>query len=233
MRCSAIHPMIALDVEGDLDDAGVQRLRDHLEECAACRALRDELEASQRALRGLVSAEVQPERLARIRAGVRKRIAPSGRHLVAGPAATRAAVPAARPLARVWAVVAATLVLGLVLVALLPRWSERTAQTTSAVQSMPTPAPPAGERAAPLVPLPAEAPLPQSTQQEVAGVETARQSQANASAAVDRAPRAVDTRQAVERPPQAVMPTVVCLVSESSDVVIYWLIESDENAKES
>ncbi len=73
MTCQEYEPLIALYVEGDLDDAaGVER---HLTECAACRDLLQDLRSSQAALKELALGEpVDPALLSEVRSEVLARI---------------------------------------------------------------------------------------------------------------------------------------------------------------
>jgi predicted anti-sigma-YlaC factor YlaD len=70
MTCREYEPLLALYVEGDLDDPDVER---HLAECEGCRELLDDLRASQAMLRKLGTADpaflaaVRTEVLAKIR----------------------------------------------------------------------------------------------------------------------------------------------------------------------
>ena len=68
MRCEEYEPLIALYVEADLEDAaGVER---HLPECAACRALLEDLRSSQAALKQLALDLPDPALLSEVRSGV-------------------------------------------------------------------------------------------------------------------------------------------------------------------
>ena len=72
MTCREFEPLIALYVEGDLDDAaGVER---HLTECAVCRELLEDLRSSQAALKELALDPVDSALLSEVRSGVLARI---------------------------------------------------------------------------------------------------------------------------------------------------------------
>jgi anti-sigma factor RsiW len=71
MTCREYEPLIALYVEGDLDDAAVER---HVTECAACRELLEDLRASQAALKEFALDPVDPALLIGVRSGVLARI---------------------------------------------------------------------------------------------------------------------------------------------------------------
>ncbi len=64
MACSRFEPLIALYVEGDL---ATPEIEEHLRACAGCRALAEQLERSQAALRSLREEEVPEAALAEVR----------------------------------------------------------------------------------------------------------------------------------------------------------------------
>ena len=69
MTCREYEPLIALYVEGDLEDRGVER---HLAECSACRELLEDLRVSQATLKEL--AVVDAALLSAVRSGVLAKI---------------------------------------------------------------------------------------------------------------------------------------------------------------
>ena len=88
MTCREYEPLIALYVEGDLNDREVER---HLSECSDCRELLEDLQASQAALKGL--AAVDAALLSAVRSGVLAKI--ERRRPVAWPWVAALAVAAA------------------------------------------------------------------------------------------------------------------------------------------
>jgi hypothetical protein len=78
MTCREYEPLIALYVEGDLNNREVER---HLSECPACRELLEDLQASLAALKEL--SAVDAVFLSAVRAGVLAKI--EGRRLTAWP----------------------------------------------------------------------------------------------------------------------------------------------------
>jgi len=71
MTCSEYEPLIALYVEGDLVDGDVERgVAQHLAECAGCREVLADLQASQALLKEFGSEAVDPAFLSAVRAGV-------------------------------------------------------------------------------------------------------------------------------------------------------------------
>lgn len=104
--CETQDKRLALHVEEDLPRAEAAALEEHLETCARCRAVLQELQASQRAVKALAAASLPERSLAAVREKV---LAQAGRERV----------PAGAVPARVWAPVAAAiaalaLVLGVV-----------------------------------------------------------------------------------------------------------------------
>ena len=69
MTCREYEPLIALYVEGDLNDRDVER---HLAECSDCRELLDDFRASQAALKELAAVDVGF--LSAVRSGVLAKI---------------------------------------------------------------------------------------------------------------------------------------------------------------
>jgi hypothetical protein len=80
MTCREYEPLIALYVEGDLNDREVER---HLSECSDCRELLEDLQASQAALKEL--ATVDAALLSAVRSGVLAKL--ERRRLVVWPSA--------------------------------------------------------------------------------------------------------------------------------------------------
>jgi hypothetical protein len=73
VTCPEYEPLVALQLTGDLGDRGVAlQVERHLEECAACRELLEDLRASQAMLRELPAAD--PAFLAAVRTEVLARV---------------------------------------------------------------------------------------------------------------------------------------------------------------
>jgi anti-sigma factor RsiW len=75
MSCRKYQKMTALHVAGDLPEAKVPRLEEHLGGCPACRSLAEELRASQSALEALRGEPVEEAALEQVRQRVLARIA--------------------------------------------------------------------------------------------------------------------------------------------------------------
>jgi hypothetical protein len=75
MDCRDFEKMIPLYVGGDLEPSRAQNLRRHLETCAECRRLADELEASRAWLQGLAAPQFEESILDDLRAAVQREIA--------------------------------------------------------------------------------------------------------------------------------------------------------------
>jgi len=75
MSCRKYQKMTALHVAGDLPEAKVPRLEEHLGGCPACRSLAEELRLSQSALEALRGEPVDEAALEQVRQRVLARIA--------------------------------------------------------------------------------------------------------------------------------------------------------------
>jgi anti-sigma factor RsiW len=78
MSCHKYQKMTALHVAGDLPEAKVPRLEEHLGGCPACRSLAEELRASQSALEALRGEPVEEAALEQVRQRVLARLAAEG-----------------------------------------------------------------------------------------------------------------------------------------------------------
>jgi anti-sigma factor RsiW len=74
MRCDEIEKLVPLYVEGDLPARRAERVRRHVEGCAACRSLLDGFRSSQRWLHGARAPEVGGAALEALRRTVWRRI---------------------------------------------------------------------------------------------------------------------------------------------------------------
>jgi len=74
MKCRGWNPQIALYVEGDLELESVAHLEKHLEVCVECRAFLDELRNSQSEVRQLRNETVDASSLNRVRANVMRQV---------------------------------------------------------------------------------------------------------------------------------------------------------------
>jgi hypothetical protein len=78
MNCRDMEMWIALRAEGDLPAAEEERVREHLDACAACRAMAAELAESQAALKALGDEAVDGAALAAWRKGLMDRVEARG-----------------------------------------------------------------------------------------------------------------------------------------------------------
>lgn len=213
MPCKRFARPIALAAGGDLGARAERRLARHLETCPACRTAAAEMRRARRALTGLREAPVAAAELARLRTAVLERLSVEERRR-----------PAWAPLPRLAAAVAvlAVLAVGLWLVAPL-RLGERLPPAPVAVQ--PTPA----ER------LPAPAPVAAQPTPTERPPEAAAAPDAAVSPAAPRVARALTPAPVAPGPPGVAAPAapaepmVIKLVSDRRDIVIYWLVDAEEN----
>ncbi len=224
MSCQAFESMIALDAGGDLPAPDAERLERHLSSCGGCRRFAAEMRDSQQAVALLADAPVDGEVLAAIRAGVLREVERSEHR--------RRSTPFRLP-PRVLALAAALAVaLGALL---LLRSGERseTTETPRVVATRPVLQP------VPTEPLPATPATPNRAVPDQEPIETAGDApeprppvtvsrEIRVAAAQVPAVTAAVERPAGGRPPPETM--VIKLVSEETDLVIYWLIQPPSEA---
>lgn len=238
---------LALHAGGDLPLGEAARMEEHLAACPECRSLArelaDELDADRRVLRALASEPVNEAALARVRAGVLRRIEAADR-------GDRTVLAAWKP----WlaAALAATLVLGVLGTGL---WLRRPAgddgapvrQAVRTVPPGPEPgraaprgahgSPPAVEplESAPSLPSPL---APKSGIEEAGRGEPGRQRSGRREGApsLDRTATDPPRRAALDDPGSAAAqpgepsePMVIQVVSDDPEVVYYWLVEPEES----
>ncbi len=235
ISCEPYQEMIALDAGGDLPATEVERLKRHLDSCAACRRFAGEMRDTQRSVALLADAPVDSEVLAAIRAGVLREVERDRRRPIPVRLPPRALA------------LAAALIVALGALILLranesgtteqqPAEQPRVARTLPAAASQPVPPQPA---APPLIP---EA-VPAAPISETAGEEPAPRPPVTVSPETrlaERRPSVVPATSpavtAAAAPPPgtpAAEPMIIKLVSEEADLVIYWLVQSpDEPIKE-
>ncbi len=229
MNCRRWERWLALDVEGDLPEPRRGALERHLRECEACAALAEELGASQGLLKSLNADRVPDASLAR----VRRDVLPRAAALQASPdwrlRLERAVMAALRPRYAFSAVAVVLAVGALVVSGLVPGPAIEPAPAPVAAVTADTAIPPV-ER--PPVPPPIESPADlvesavatASAQPETAPVSVA----VNAAPLLDPRPTPVVDTVApaavnADRPP-----TVVKLVTDDPNIIIYWLVDSGE-----
>lgn len=235
MSCQDLHGtdrqaregQLALWAGGDLPAAEAVRLEEHLEGCPECRALVEGLRESQAGLAALAGEPIDPEALARVRRGVRRRLEERRRRPAAAPWLLAAAA----------ALAVAALALGI--------WLQR-GRPAGPVEVAARP-----ERASPA---PAEGPERARSGQEQRTSDPAPRradeprawiAKAAPEPSLDPAPPAPDAPPAPppSDPPvqrAAVVPTpespteslVIQVVSDDPDIVFYWLVEPEETEDE-
>lgn len=230
MSCEDRELELALHVEGELAPRQAAALEEHLRSCAGCRQLLENLRGSQQALREHTLLADNPPALRGLRGAVLT-------NLGQGPAPTRS-----RPALAL----AASLLLALGAFTLL-RFSEApsplrppnpSAALPSASPSAPiqpsipepeehlveaTPLPPAGALPAPQAPEPRLPSQPKAPSKPLNPVPTAIAKLPPTTAKTHPEPTA-------EEPQTFPQSTVVKLVSDDPDLVIYWLIDSPSPA---
>ena len=248
MSCDEFESMIALAVGGDLDAAAYGHLEQHLRCCERCRRFAAEMQRSQRAVGLLADAPIDPEMLAGIRAGVRRRI--ESADLRPAPRLFPGIAPRRLALAAGWILALGTTLL------LRPPWQ----QTPPPRESDPiatgrdlhgdsSPAPAQTARRQPTVtdPTPPDTerrpgPPAEAIVEEPPAVEMAAAVLAPA-AALPAAWRPEPSRTLPPTLPplpaqtgtgrldtgaDATEPMVIKLISEEADLVIYWLVQPPE-----
>lgn len=239
---------LALWAGDDLPAGEAARIESHLAECPGCRSLAEGLRTSRSAVGALAAEPIDEAALARVRAGVRRRLAEDAGGLAGASAHQRAGAPRpaggrwARAHPTVWALAAALAVaalgLGLWYQAGRPQPADRVARAER-------PAPPEPDREA-VVPSPRESP-------EVAPTPEGRPERERRSASPSR-----DAREPAGRPEPAPPPgppapppeppaaqaelarapagptesMVIKVVSDDPDIVYYWLVEPEETEDE-
>ena len=246
--CKRFEGLVALHVEGDLPADEIGRLASHLAICSACRALAEELETSQRALRIHMHPPFDEEVLAQIRADVlaqvvRPRALPFRRRV-------RKAAP--------WLAAAATLLVAIGLWRFSGEPSPQTAPAPVEALSVGAPTVEAPTVEAPTVEAPTvEAPTVEAPTVEEPSTPPPRSPRLQASPVEETristlAPKlSSPPREAWEAPAEGTEagslpseafveseprdPTLIKIVSEEKNLVIYWLVDpaaTKENSNE-
>jgi anti-sigma factor RsiW len=212
--------MISLAIEGDLPQPEQDRLDRHLGSCSSCRDFWQEMLASQHMLGQLRFSDVEDERLTRVRAGVRNRVAEQKTSFSPRPAPDRFSSSTVFPR---WALAGASiLVIAVVLSLLLVGKRTEAPDALPVAENLATPAP------QPITVSPTTkpqgytkiiSPEQATTPPDQNAVEVPVQNETTG-----HAQEPVVVAEAVRNEE----PTVLRLVSESEDVVIYWQVEPYE-----
>ena len=232
MKCSRASRLLALYVEGDLQDSHCRPLDDHLRECGDCRNLAAELVESQALLKSLGGDTVPEAALSSVRRQVLPRIARIDNSPNWGLRAERALMSRFRPRYAMTASAAILVVSGVFVSGIMWRTGSESVPVAEVVQ-------PAPEAVAPSVDVDRRLPDPEPIETVV---ETPVQSRPLAefrSAGSELAVAASTLLEPRELPvmdPPAIdspnrgptPPIVVKLVTDDPNVIIYWLIDSEQ-----
>lgn len=208
MSCSRWHRLIALDIGGDLDPRRSRSLEKHLEGCASCRGLSEELGAQRAKLLRLDGEALDGVVLGSVHQAVLADLADRRRPIFQLPAVGR----------RV-ALAGAALVI-LIVAAIVLRQGATPSQPMVAERSMPT-----------AVPAPATAATPSPKIDEVAVPPQAMPPQAPVEP-VEREPLRLARGEMPTRRPETEIspsaptePMTIKILTDDPDVVIYWIVD--------
>lgn len=203
MSCERYEEKIALAAGGDLDAGEQRRLDRHLAYCPACRAFAEEMRQSRGAVRRLARVPIGDEVFARVRAGVFERAAAEAEK---------------RRLPPRWLAAAAVLVVALG----AALWQLRRGAPEPRIVERTSP-PVAGSMEPPSEHEALGAPPAVDSPSAVADLETPPPPEAPTAGAAAPPPAA---------PPPAAEPLVIRWVTDDPDVVIYWLVDSQQATEE-
>jgi hypothetical protein len=219
MSCQSYRDAIALHAGADLSAEQVSRLQQHLEDCADCRLLLEQLVADRRAVQQLAARPVEADRIAAVRSAVLEQVTSHpAKH---GSTHWK------------WLALAATVVLALTAVLMTRPW-QQTAGHVELARLDPTPLPPPTDvetsEPPPLFENEAESKMEAvvSTEDGRAFEASAPQSSMVASTELlqQEAPLHGGDTATRSGPAAHQSPLLVKLVSESKDVVIFWLVDA-------
>ena len=232
MKCSRASRLLALYVEGDLQDSQCGPLDDHLRECGDCRNLAAELVESQALVKSLRSDAVPEAALSSVRRQVWPHIARIDDSPNWALRVERALMSRFQPRYAMTAIAAILVVSGVVVSGIMWRTGSESIPVAEVVQ-------PASEAIPASVDVERQLPDPEPTETVV---ETPVQSRPLAGLATEDSEVAVavptlleprelpamdpPTTDSANRGPTP--PIVVKLVTDDPNVIIYWLIDSEQ-----
>lgn len=216
MKCSSQHRLIALYVGGDLDPRRARRLEQHLESCATCRGLAEELQADREALAGLDSEASESLGLGSIRGAVLAEI--EGRRR-----STFWILPGRPGLALVAAVAVVLLTIAVVM---RPGGSRREPRIAEQPEQFTPPAVDIVDEAVDAVPPPAESVTDDRDDSTISEpVEEQPLRLARAVLPPVAPPGATSPSAAVE-------PMIMKILTDDPEVVIYWIVDPKGEEKD-
>ncbi len=232
MKCSRASRLLALYVEGDLQDSQCGPLDDHLRECGDCRNLAAELVESQAVLKTLRRDAVPEAALSSVRRQVLPGIARIDNSPNWGLRVERTLMSSFRPRYAMTVVAAVLAVSGVIASGILWRTGSESIPVAEVVQPVPEAIPPSIdiERRLP-DPEPTETVVETSLQSRPLAEPASAGSEVAVAASTLLEPRelpvsdlpAIDSANAAPAPQ-----IVVKLVTDDPNVIIYWLIDSEQ-----
>ena len=232
MNCSRASRLLALYVEGDLQDSQCVPLDDHLRECGDCRNLAAELVESQALVKSLRRDAVPEAALSSLRRHVLPQIARIDNSPNLGLRVERALMSRFRPRYAMTAIAAILVVSGVVVSGIVWRTGSESIPVAEVVQ-------PAPEAVPPSVDVDRRLPDPEALETVVEApvqprplVELASEDSEVAVAT----PTLLEPRELPLMDPPAIdsanrgptSPIVVKLVTDDPNVIIYWLIDGEQ-----
>ena len=232
MKCSRSKGLLALYVEGDLNDSQCGPLDDHLRECGDCRNLAAELVESQALLKSLRGDAVPEAALLSVRRQVLPRIARIDNSPNWALRVERALMSRFRPRYAMTAIAAILVVSGVFASGIVWRTGSESIPVAEVVQ-------PAPEAVPPSVDVDRRLPDPEPSETVVEAPVQSRPLVELASAGSEVAvatPTLLEPRELPVMDPPAidsvnagpVSQIVVKLVTDDPNVIIYWLIDSEQ-----
>ena len=232
MKCSRASRLLALYVEGDLQDSQCGPLDDHLRECGDCRNLAAELVESQALVKSLRSDAVPEAALSSVRRQVLPGIARIDNSHNWGLRVERALMSRLRPRYAMTAIAAILVVSGVFVSGIVWRTGSESIPVAEVIQPVPEAVPPSVD---------VDRRLPDPEPPETV-VEAPVQSRPLVELASEDSEVAVATPTLLEPRELPVMdppaidspnrgptpPIVVKLVTDDPNVIIYWLIDSEQ-----
>ena len=232
MKCSRASRLLALDVEGDLQDSQCGPLDAHLRECGNCRNLAAELVDSQALVKSLRRDAVPEAALSSVRRQVLPRIARIDNSPNWGLRVERALMSRFRPRYAMTAIAAILVVSGVFVSGIVWRTGSESIPVAEVIQPVPEEIPPSINVAGRL---PDTEPTETVVETPVQSRPLAELGSAGSEVAV-AAPTLLEPRELPARDLPAidsanagpVSQIVVKLVTDDPNVIIYWLIDSEQ-----